>query len=195
VDQSGLRPKQHLSSRRLVNVDEFQRSLLQIAPLIPPSVMLTFALFGAGRIGAVHAANLATSGATVLRYVIDVNSAAAEALAQKYCAKVASAAEALADPAIQAVIIGSSTDTHADLIIDAARAGKAIFCEKPIDLSLKRVDECLAVVKQTRVPLLVGFNRRFDPSFSALRARIDQGSSSPFVSQGVGRAVPRYDHP
>ena len=138
--------------------------------------MLTFALFGAGRIGAVHAANLATSGATVLRYVIDVNSAAAEALAQKYGAKVVSAAEALGDPAIQAVIIGSSTDTHADLIMASARAGKAIFCEKPIDLSLKRVDECLAAVKQTRVPLLVGFNRRFDPSFSALRARIDQGA-------------------
>src|SRR5687768_15427136 len=103
--------------------------------------MLTFAQFGAGRIGAVHAANLADSGNTGLRYVIDVNLAAAEALAKKHGARVVSAAVALADPGVDAVIIASSTDTHADLIITAAKAGKAIFCEKPIDLSLRRVDE------------------------------------------------------
>ena len=138
--------------------------------------MLTFAQFGAGRIGAVHASNLASSANTELRYVIDVNLGAAEALAKQYGARVVSAAAALADPGVNAVIIASSTDTHADLIIAAAKAGKAIFCEKPIDLSLQRVDECLAVVKQTGVQMLVGFNRRFDPSFSALRARIDQGA-------------------
>jgi myo-inositol 2-dehydrogenase/D-chiro-inositol 1-dehydrogenase len=138
--------------------------------------MLTFAQFGAGRIGAVHASNLASSGNTELRYVVDVNLAAAEALAKKYGARVVSASAALADPGIQAVIIASSTDTHADLIIAAARAGKAIFCEKPIDLSLQRVDQCLAIVKQAGVPMLVGFNRRFDPSFSALHARIEQGA-------------------
>ena len=138
--------------------------------------MLTFAQFGAGRIGAVHAANLAESANTKLRYVVDVDLTAAEALARKYNATVVSAAAALDDPAIDAVIIASSTDTHADLIMAAAKAGKAIFCEKPIDLSLKRVDECLAVVRQTGVPMLVGFNRRFDPSFAALRTRIDQGA-------------------
>lgn len=135
--------------------------------------MLTFALFGAGRIGAVHAANLADSGNTELRYVIDVNLPAAEALAKRHGARVVSAAAALADPAVSAVLIASSTDTHADLIIAAANAGKAVFCEKPIDLSLQRVDECLAVVKRTGIPMLVGFNRRFDPSFAALRKRID----------------------
>ncbi|HTO02074.1 MAG TPA: inositol 2-dehydrogenase [Opitutus sp.] len=138
--------------------------------------MLTFAQFGAGRIGAVHAANIADSGNTTLRYVVDVDLTAAKALAKKHGAEVVSAADALADPAIDAVIIASSTDTHADLIMASAKAGKAIFCEKPIDLSLNRVDECLAVVKQTGVPMLVGFNRRFDPSFRALRARIDQGA-------------------
>src|SRR5690554_2242081 len=126
--------------------------------------MLTFAQFGAGSIGAVHAANLDESGNTKLRYVVDVDLTAAEALAKKHGAAVVSAAAALNDPAINAVIIASSTDTHADLIIASAKAGKAIFCEKPIDLSLKRVDECLAVVRQTGVPMLVGFNRRFDPS-------------------------------
>ncbi len=73
------------------------------------------------------------------------------------------------------MIIASSTDTHADLAIAAAKAGKAIFCEKPIDLSLKRVDQCLAAVKKAGVPMFVGFNRRFDPSFAALHARIARG--------------------
>jgi myo-inositol 2-dehydrogenase/D-chiro-inositol 1-dehydrogenase len=88
---------------------------------------------------------------------------------------VAEAKAALADPKVNAVVIASSTDTHADLAIAAARAGKAIFCEKPIDLSLKRVDACLAAVKKAKVPMFVGFNRRFDPSFAELHARIARG--------------------
>ncbi len=137
--------------------------------------MLQFAQFGAGRIGAIHAANLMANGGTSLRYVVDVNAAAARALAGKYGAKVTDTKTALADPTVNAVIIASSTDTHADLAIAAARAGKAIFCEKPIDLSLKRVDACLAAVKKAGVPMFVGFNRRFDPSFAALHARIGKG--------------------
>ena len=137
--------------------------------------MLRFAQFGAGRIGTIHAANLASTGATQLRYIVDVNSAAAAVLAAKYGAQVADMATALGDPQIDAVIIASSTDTHAELIIAAARAGKAIFCEKPIDLSLKRVDQCLAAVKKAKVPMFVAFNRRFDPSFAALQARITLG--------------------
>jgi myo-inositol 2-dehydrogenase / D-chiro-inositol 1-dehydrogenase len=138
--------------------------------------MLTFAQFGAGRIGAVHASNLASSGETRLRYIVDVNPAAAAVLAAKYGAQVTDVATALADPAVDAVIIASSTDTHADLVIASAKAGKAIFCEKPIDLSLKRVDACLAAVKKAGVPMLVGFNRRFDPNFSALHQRIQKGA-------------------
>ncbi len=137
--------------------------------------MLRFAQFGAGRIGAIHAANLASLRDTHLLHVVDVNADAARALADRHGARVATVAEALGDPAVDAVIIASSTDTHAELAIAAARAGKAIFCEKPIDLSLKRVDACLAAVKNARVPLFVGFNRRFDPSFAALHARIAQG--------------------
>ncbi|HEY4302762.1 MAG TPA: inositol 2-dehydrogenase [Candidatus Didemnitutus sp.] len=138
--------------------------------------MLTFAQFGAGRIGAVHAANIAAFGVTRLRYIVDVNRAAAAALAQKHGARAADAATALADPKVDAVLIASSTDTHAGLAIAAAKAGKAIFCEKPIDLSLARVDACLAAVRRARVPMLVGFNRRFDPNFRALRERIDAGA-------------------
>ena len=138
--------------------------------------MLTFAQFGGGRIGQIHAANLAAHAATRLKYVIDIDVKAAGLLAARHDAKVSTAAEALADPAVDAVIIASSTDTHADLAIAAAKAGKAIFCEKPIDLSLARVDACLAAVNAAGVPMLVGFNRRFDPSFAELKARIDAGA-------------------
>jgi myo-inositol 2-dehydrogenase/D-chiro-inositol 1-dehydrogenase len=138
--------------------------------------MITFAQFGAGRIGAIHAANLAASGAARLRYIVDVNTTAAQALATKHGARVTNVGTALGDPEVDAVIIASSTDTHAELAIAAAKAGKAIFCEKPIDLSLKRVDACLTAVKKAKVPMLVGFNRRFDPSFNELRRRITEGA-------------------
>ncbi len=131
--------------------------------------------FGAGRIGAIHAANLAQDPAFELRYVVDINRDAAEALARKYGAKVGSIEAALSDPAVNAVIIASSTDTHADLIERAAKAGKAIFCEKPIDLSMERVKRCVAVVQDASVPVLMGFNRRFDPSFRALHNALSAG--------------------
>jgi myo-inositol 2-dehydrogenase/D-chiro-inositol 1-dehydrogenase len=138
--------------------------------------MLHFAQFGAGRIGAIHAANLAAHPGASLRYVIDVNRAAAEALAARHGARVSTTEVALADPEVGAVIIASSTDTHAELVIAAARAGKAIFCEKPIDLSLQRTDAAIAAVRASGVPLLVGFNRRFDPSFAELRRRLAAGA-------------------
>lgn len=137
--------------------------------------MLRFAQFGAGRIGAIHAANLAAMPNAQLLHIVDVNADAANTLANRHGARVATVAEVFADRNVDAVIIASSTDTHADLAIAAARAGKAIFCEKPIDLSLKRVDACLAAVKKAKVPMFVGFNRRFDPSFSSLHARIARG--------------------
>lgn len=131
--------------------------------------------FGAGRIGAIHAANLAQDPAFELRYVVDVNREAAEALAKKYGAEVSSIDAALTDPAVNAVIIASSTDTHADLIERSAKAGKAIFCEKPVDLSMERVKLCVSVVKDASVPVLMGFNRRFDPSFRALHDALTAG--------------------
>jgi len=137
--------------------------------------MLTFAQFGAGRIGAIHAANLSQIENAGLRYIVDVNANAADKLACKYGAKRVDERTALADPDIDAVIIASSTDTHARLIIAAADAGKAIFCEKPIDLSLARVDECLRHARSAGVPLFIGFNRRFDPSFAELHQRICAG--------------------
>jgi myo-inositol 2-dehydrogenase/D-chiro-inositol 1-dehydrogenase len=138
--------------------------------------MIVFAQFGAGRIGAIHAANLAASGAGRLKHLVDVNAAAAAALAARHGARVSATEAALADPEVGAVLIASSTDTHADLVIAAARAGKAIFCEKPIDLSLPRVDAALEAVRAAGVPMLVGFNRRFDPSFAELHRRIGAGA-------------------
>jgi myo-inositol 2-dehydrogenase/D-chiro-inositol 1-dehydrogenase len=137
--------------------------------------MLQIAQFGAGRIGRIHASNIAAMKDVRLRYVVDVNAEAARKLAAWCGTRVASEREAFADREVDAVLIASSTDTHARLAIEAARAGKAIFCEKPIDLSLKKVDECLRAVQSAGVPMFVGFNRRFDPSFSALKRRLDAG--------------------
>ncbi|NJM55997.1 MAG: Gfo/Idh/MocA family oxidoreductase, partial [Verrucomicrobiae bacterium] len=95
------------------------------------------------------------------------------ALAQETGASVAkSAGDIIADKSIDAVLICTPTDTHADLIEQAAKAGKAVFCEKPVDLSADRVRACLKVVADTKAPLMIGFNRRFDPGHAALRAAL-----------------------
>ena len=138
--------------------------------------MIEICQFGAGRIGKIHAGNVAAHPGARLRYVVDVDSAAADALAAAHGARTADAAEALADASVSAVIVASSTDTHADLVEASARAGKAIFCEKPIDLDLRRVERCLDVVRETDTTMLVAFNRRFDPSFAALHAALQRGA-------------------
>ena len=137
--------------------------------------MIELAQFGAGRIGQIHARNVAATGEARLKYLVDVDHAAAAELAAAVGAKVTDPDTALADPQVTAVIIASSTDTHAELIEAAARAGKAIFCEKPIDLNLARTRACLKVVEDCGVPLFVGFNRRFDPSFAGLRESLAAG--------------------
>ena len=138
--------------------------------------MISVSLFGAGRIGRIHANNVAARGDVELRYVVDVDQDAAREFAGSHGAKVCSVEEALADSDLDAVVICSPTDTHADLISRSARAGKAIFCEKPIDLDIANVDDCLAVVEQCGVPLALGFNRRFDTSFAALKQQLDAGA-------------------
>lgn len=137
--------------------------------------MIEICLFGAGRIGAIHAANVAAHPGANLRYVVDVNPDSAGTLALKHGARVVGEAAALADPDVRLVIIASSTDTHADLILASARAGKAIFCEKPIDLNQGRVRECVQEVERLGTPMLVGFNRRFDPNFGAVHQAIQEG--------------------
>ena len=133
------------------------------------------ALFGAGRIGKIHAGNVARQPGVTLRYVVDVDAAAAKSLAQQHGAQVASVETALADKAVGAVVIGSSTDTHSDLITRSAAAGKAIFCEKPVDLSVERAQACADAVKRAGVACMIGFQRRFDPTFAALKERLAKG--------------------
>jgi myo-inositol 2-dehydrogenase/D-chiro-inositol 1-dehydrogenase len=137
--------------------------------------MISFCQFGAGRIGAIHAANIAAHPAARLSIIVDTDPAAAERLAGRYGARVGNRAEALADPGVDAVVIASSTDTHADLVEAAARAGKAIFCEKPLDLDRRRAEACLAVARECGVALMVGFNRRFDPNFARLEREMRDG--------------------
>ena len=137
--------------------------------------MTDVALFGAGRIGKIHAGNLVRQPGVKLKYVVDVDATAATALAHKHGAQTASAETVFADAGVAAVVIGSSTDTHADLILRAAVADKAIFCEKPVDLALDRARICAEAVARAGVACLIGFQRRYDPTFAALKARIVQG--------------------
>lgn len=135
-----------------------------------------FALFGAGRIGKMHGENLIRRPDAKLLYVVDSKPEAAGVLAQSLGAKAATQEQVLADKNIDAVLIASSTDTHADIAIAAAQAKKAIFCEKPVDLKLERVDDTIREVETAGVPMLVGFNRRFDASFRALKGQVDAGA-------------------
>lgn len=127
--------------------------------------MLNFALLGTGRIGKMHAHNLAAQANAQLCWVYDINASASQAVGKEIACPVAQDVETvLADKNVDAVLIATSTDTHADLIVQAAKAGKAILCEKPIDLSIERVNWCRDQIRAYPVPIQIGFNRRFDPS-------------------------------
>jgi myo-inositol 2-dehydrogenase/D-chiro-inositol 1-dehydrogenase len=141
------------------------------------------AIFGAGRIGQIHAANAIAHPALSLRYVVDPVAGAAERLAARSGAEVATAEAALADPRVAGVIVASATDTHLDYCLAAGSAGKAIFCEKPIDLDLARARAAAPQLADAR--LLVGFNRRFDPNFQALKAALDAGQVGALESLNI----------
>jgi myo-inositol 2-dehydrogenase/D-chiro-inositol 1-dehydrogenase len=130
-------------------------------------------VIGVGRIGRMHADLLARQiPGAALAAVHDAEPAAARAVAARAFDAVD---DLLADPSVDAVAICSSTETHADLIIAAARAGKAIFCEKPISLDLAEVDRALGVVEECGVPFQIGFNRRFDPAHQAVQEAVARG--------------------
>ena len=136
---------------------------------------LNFGLLGAGRIGKVHAGAVAASSGAKLVAVADALPDAAAAIAKSYGAEVRNLDAIMKAKDVDAVLITTPTDLHADMIEQAARAGKAIFCEKPIDLSVERVRRCLEVVRTQKAPLMIGFNRRFDPNFREAQARIAAG--------------------
>ena len=134
-----------------------------------------FGLLGAGRIGRVHAKAITGDANAKLVAVSDAMPAAAQAIAGQYGCDIRTIDAIEGSKDIDAVVICTPTDTHADLIERFARAGKAIFCEKPIDLNIDRVRACMKVVADAKGKLMVGFNRRFDPHFQAVRAAIDAG--------------------
>ncbi|MEM1025125.1 MAG: inositol 2-dehydrogenase [Myxococcota bacterium] len=139
--------------------------------------MMKCCLFGAGRIGQVHALNLHAHPGAEVAWVVDPNEEAATVLARRVGAQVSTnPGDALADVESTAAFITSPTPTHVDLIKSAAKAGKAIFCEKPIDLDAARVDEAIAAVEASGVPFFIAFNRRFDPSFSRVKAELARGA-------------------
>jgi myo-inositol 2-dehydrogenase / D-chiro-inositol 1-dehydrogenase len=136
---------------------------------------LRVGLLGAGRIGRIHGGNIAAHPDAQLVAVADPSSGAASELAQATGAAVREVDTVLGSADVDAIVICTPTDTHADLIERAARAGKAIFCEKPISLNSERTRACLEVVEETGAKLMIGFNRRFDPSFATLQRRIRGG--------------------
>ncbi len=138
--------------------------------------MKNVALFGAGRIGRIHAANLAALPGVKLALVSDPVLAAAREVASLHGADVAPGIDAVfADPRIDAVVIASPTTTHSDLIMRAAAARKAIFCEKPVDLSVSRAQACADAVQAAGVACMLGFQRRFDPTFNEVKTRLERG--------------------
>ena len=137
--------------------------------------MLKVGLLGAGRIAGVHATAISSNPGSTLAAVSDISAAAAEKLAAHYGAEAHSTEAILNDPSINAVLIATSTDTHSDLIERATAAGKAVLCEKPVDLSLARAQACQKNVAGNGKPVMIGFNRRFDPNFAALKAAADRG--------------------
>ncbi len=131
-------------------------------------------LIGAGRIGRIHAANAELHPRLELAGVVDPIRASAEGLAAKHGSTVMDLDQAIDDASVAGVIIASSTDTHLDYCVRAAAAGKAIFCEKPIDHDLARARAAAPSLRDAR--LLLAFNRRFDPNFRVLKARLDGGT-------------------
>ncbi len=138
--------------------------------------MISVGLLGAGRIGALHGRNVAANAKAHFAAIADAVPAAAEALGRELDVPVRTVDAILADASIQAVMVCTSTDTHAELVERAAAAGKAVFCEKPVDLSSARIRTCLAGVARSGVPLMIGFNRRFDPHLAELQRRLRDGA-------------------
>ena len=138
--------------------------------------ILKFALLGVGRIGKMHAANIALNPKCSIECLYDIDSNAANKIADLFGGTVTlSPEEAISNPNVDIVYICTSTSTHTEYILSAAKAGKAIFCEKPIDLDIDRVNNCKKELEKYDIPLHIGFNRRFDPSHLSANERKNKG--------------------
>src|SRR5258707_1804480 len=138
--------------------------------------MIKFAIFGAGFIGKVHANNIHNHPRAQLSYVYDVNQDAAKIFNERFGAQVVPSPDAIWSASdVDAVLIASSTNTHADLLIAAIDAGKPVLCEKPIDLGIKRVKDVARKAKGKNIPISIGFSRRYDADYSELQTRFRKG--------------------
>ncbi len=137
--------------------------------------MLRIGILGCGRIGQVHARSIRALDDARVTAVADALPAAAQALAARAGAEMRDVDAILSADDVDAVIIGTPTDSHFGQIMGAAKSGKAIFCEKPVDMSVDNIRACMNAVTAADVVFMTGFNRRFDPNFAALRARIKAG--------------------
>ena len=138
--------------------------------------MIRFLLIGAGRIGRIHAENIARGSRSALAVVADADAQAGKELSGRWNCRAVPPEQALAQPDVDAVLIASSTDTHADWIERCAAAGKPVFCEKPLDLDIARATACMRKAEAAGIPLYLGFNRRYDPSFARLKRVIEAGN-------------------
>ena len=132
--------------------------------------MINFSLMGAGRIGKMHADIINAHPECNLKYIYDVDKRFSTELANKYNSLATETAdEALLSNDIDAVLIASATPTHIEFITKASKLGKAVFCEKPIDLDIQKVNDCFEKIKDIKTPIQIGFNRRFDNSHKKLQ--------------------------
>ncbi len=138
--------------------------------------MFKVAQLGAGRMGSIHARSAAADPRLDLAWLVDPRPEVAAPLAAETGARLATFEEVLADPQVKGVIVASSTDAHMDNTLACLRAGKAVFCEKPLDLDLARLEANAGELAHPAAPLFVAFNRRHDPHFQALKARLDSGA-------------------
>lgn len=138
--------------------------------------MVNIAVLGCGRIGVMHARNIANHPKARLATVFDIHQPSADKVAAELGVKTSrSIEEILANPDVDAILIATSTNTHADILEQAVAAGKPILCEKPIDLSLARVNACFEKIRNKNVPIMLGFVRRFDPGHRAARDAVRRG--------------------
>ena len=148
-------------------------ALQQPTPHQKEAKMLNIAVIGAGRIGHVHAKTIAAHPGATLALVADPFGDAAEKLAATYGARHTTDVDSVfADESVDAVVIGSPTPLHIPHLLAAAKAGKAVLCEKPIALDMKDVEAARDELGAVSVPVMFGFNRRFDPSFAAVHAQL-----------------------
>jgi myo-inositol 2-dehydrogenase / D-chiro-inositol 1-dehydrogenase len=151
--------------------------------------MLKVGLLGAGRIGNVHAQAITAHPTSRLIAVSDVNAEAAAKLANSFGAEARTSDNIVNDPSIDAVLIATPTNTHSDFIEAATRAGKSVLCEKPVDLSLSRAQACQKAAAKTGQPVMIGFNRRFDPNFAALKTALEKNE----IGKGELLSITSFD--